>query len=154
MTPYVVARCLTSQPTVLALNNENDSLKSRWKTHPMWDALSNVNWGSNDFKPYEQPTKHRAPQDEFLFVNGLGAITSFMARENIDDFSEGFGEYIAAAIEFHDGIIGNSIDKYIRQKIREKQKRFNTKNNNPDNGVTALERLEQAEAYCKARDGD
>ena len=138
----------------LTIPNSNDSRRARWPTHPLWLALSEIDWGGLETVPLMKPVKTRAPTDEALFVNGLGAITSFMAREGIENWSEGFGEYIAQAKEFHDEKGRNEFTKYINKKRKEKERRFNTKNNNPNRGLSIVDRLDQAEAYRKAKDGE
>ncbi len=138
----------------LTIPNSNDSRRSRWPTHPMWESLSQVEWGSLEVVPLMRPRKDRPPSDEALFINGLGAITSFMAREGIEDWSEGFGEYIAQAKAFHDDRCKMPFSAYISRKRKEKERRFNTRHNNESNGQSIVERLDQAEAYRKAKDGE
>lgn len=138
----------------LTIPNANDTRRARWPTHPLWLVLSEIDWGGLETVPLMKPVKSRAPSDEALFVNGLGAITSFMAREGIEDWSEGFGEYIAHAKAFHDKDGRNKFKRYIDRKRIEKERRFNTKNNNPNRGLSIVDRLDQAEAYRKAKDGE
>lgn len=138
----------------LTIPNLDDSRRARWPTHPLWLALSEIDWGGLETVPLMKPRKDRAPSDEALFINGLGVITSFMAREGIEDWSEGFGEYIAHAKEFHDKKGRNEFSRYINKKLMEKQRRFNTKNNNPSRGLSLIDRLDQADAYRKAKDGE
>lgn len=138
----------------LSIINDKDSRRSRWPTHPLWEVLSNVKWNTSNMLPIKTPAKHRAPSDSFLFIHGLGGVTSFMAREGINDWSEGFGEFIAQAKMFHDREGKNSFDKYIFKKVKEKQRRFNTHNNNQANGIDYVTKQDEADAYRNNKDGE
>ena len=90
-----------------------------------------------------------------LFVNGLGPITSFMAREGITDLGEGFGEFLAHAHHYHDFLgqqKSQTFNQYIQSKVAIKGKKYNSiQNPNPDEAdrISA-----QTEAYRKQRDGE
>jgi hypothetical protein len=99
----------------------------------------------------------RLPEDERLFVHGLGGITSFMAREGITDLGEGIGEYLHQAKDFHDkraNFQGNGMEAYVTKKVKSKNRRFNSINNRENNFSDKHQIIENAEAYRKASDGD
>jgi hypothetical protein len=52
--------------------------------HPLWDELHVADWLEVEPCARRSVEKGRLPSDERLFVNGLSAITAFMAREGID----------------------------------------------------------------------
>ena len=65
----------------LAQPSETDQTRSRWPNHPLWDSLGAcfLMDGLNSGKLSRfSPT--RPPSDEHLFLNGLGALSSFMAQ--------------------------------------------------------------------------
>jgi len=119
-------RYLTEDWLRLALPNPNDSTRARWATHPVWQALSQA-------LPTEQPRltrfrPQRLPREEWMLVNGLGGLTSFMASRGIEDFGEGLGEYLHRAKEFHTEQ-GRDFDAYIERKVKTKARRYNTLDN-------------------------
>ena len=71
----------------LTLPNKKDTLRSRWKTHPTWRFLSKISWDTLPNKALVRVRKERIPSDDYLFTTGLGAITSYMAREGIDNLN-------------------------------------------------------------------
>ena len=82
--------------------------------------MSSLDWDQPDAPVLSRFRKERLPHDEALFVNGLGAITSFMAREGITDLGEGFGEFLAHAERFHDQkgqITGQGFHGYVADKV-------------------------------------
>ena len=86
----------------LTLPNPADATQTRWPTHPLWAGLSALDWGNPSAPSLARVRVERLPADEALFVNGLGGITSFMAREGITDLGEGFGEFLVQADRFHE----------------------------------------------------
>lgn len=137
----------------LCIPNPNDKTPSRWPLHPLWIELQEIDWNDVDDVPalFRVP-RDRSPEDEFLFINGLGAITSFMVKNGIEDIDDGFGEYIARCIEFHNSRDGQSFEKYLKRKLKEKRRRFNTQENKPR--LDYKGRAERAEAYRKGKDGE
>ena len=138
----------------LTIPNSKDETQTRWPNHPLWEILSNAPWESNN--PIKLKRSHlvRPPTDESLFVNGLGGITSFMAREGITDLSEGFGEYLEHARQYHnrqERFTGNFFGAYIDLKVKQKGRKFNTLNNI----VTDKDELkQQATDHRKGKDGE
>ena len=107
-----------------------DDNQSRWPTHPLWQLLQSFVWGNaGPAIPLKRVKKDRAPSDDDLFTRGLAPITSFMAREGIHDFEEGYKRFIAAVIQYHDSearYFSIGLDAYIEQKVLIKMRRFNT----------------------------
>jgi len=69
--------------------------------------------------------KKRLPNDQYLFVNGLAAISSFMAREGITDLGEALGEFLHEAERFHLSK-DQTMEDYLKMKAKEKTLRYNT----------------------------
>ncbi len=65
-----------------------------------------------------------------MFRPGLAGVTSFMAREGIDDFEDGVRAFIHAASAYHREMAqqpqGNALHRYVQRKVMAKQRRFNT----------------------------
>lgn len=132
----------------------DDPNQSRWPTHPLWEKLSLIKWHHLPASSLVRVRKERVPSDHSLFVNGLGSITSFMAREGITDLGEGFGEFLARAHQYHDGLKRQkplNFVKYISGKVAAKGRRFNSIDNREIDRLA----IEQAvKAYRMARDGE
>ena len=117
---------LTEDWLRLTLPNPNDATRTRWITHPVWQALSQA-------MPTDQPRltrfrPQRLPREDWMLVNGLGGLTSFMASRGIEDFGEGLGEYLHRAKEYHQEQ-GRDLETYIGRKVKTKARRYNTLDN-------------------------
>jgi hypothetical protein len=140
----------------LTIPNEQDSNQTRWPSHPFWDFISNVSWQNQSTTTLKRLRKERVPSDESLFINGLGGITSFMARHGIEDLGEGFGEFLAHADRFHEhkGRKENKgLSHYIEEKVKTKGRKYNTLDNR-DVDQLEQQKREEARAYRKERNGD
>ena len=133
----------------LTVPSQADTARSRWPDHPLWIALKDARFGSGNLKPLYRTRKERLPSEKFLFVNGLGAITSFMASEGITDLSIAYRTYLRRATEYHRTrrASGNSLGTYINAKTLEKSRKFNTR-------LKADWKDRNPEAYRKAKEGE
>lgn len=105
--------------------NPDDSNASRWPMHPAWQEFIEP-CACGKPESIRRVRKERVPEDDYLFINGLGAISSFMAREGISDIGEAFGEFINRARVFHEQERNGDIEDYLHKKAFEKTKRYNT----------------------------
>lgn len=108
--------------------------------------------------PPDQPRlkrfrQERLPHDERMFVYGLGAFTSFMAREGIEDFSEGVGEYLHQVNKYHARNAGG-LYGYVQRKVKAKDRKYNTINNRENLAETIQEKQQKAKAYRHIKDGE
>lgn len=113
----------------LAVPSSTDNSKDRWPNHPLWDVLTQANWGVERGEPLTRTRKTRAPSDKYLFEVGIGPVTSFMAREGITDFDEGLQRFRIAAHDYHlqqSQRTGKTLPTYAREKAQGKARRFNT----------------------------
>lgn len=137
----------------LAIPSETDQTRSRWPNHPFWDALGAcflVEGLASGKLARFSPT--RPPSDELLFLNGLGALSSFMAREGISDLGEAVGEYFHRATAFHRAKGPGGLEGYLVRKASVKGKRFNTiQNAYRDEDLDALKK-KAAAAYRQAKE--
>lgn len=123
---------LTEDWLRLAMPSITDTNQTRWPNHPLWDDLTKVFQQEADQTKLSRFKFERVPQDATLFVNGLGGLTSFMAREGIEDMGEGIGEFLHQAQNYHNqrlGVQGSGLDAYVGRKVRTKNRRFNSANN-------------------------
>lgn len=105
--------------------NPDDSNPARWPIHPAWKEFIEP-CSCNKPESIRRVRKERIPEDDYLFINGLGPISSFMAREGISDIGEAFGEFIHRARLFHEQNRDGDIEEYLKKKAFEKTKRYNT----------------------------
>ena len=113
----------------LVVPSLTDNTKERWPNHPLWEVLLHADWGVERGEPLTRTRKTRPPSDKSLFVNGLGALTSYMAREGITDFDEGYRRFGMDAHEYHrlhSQRTGKTLSTYAREKVQGKAWRFNT----------------------------
>lgn len=149
-------RYLTQDWLRLSIPNPNDATRTRWATHPAWQAVSEVY-----AQPFDQPRlkrfrAQRLPRDDWMFLNGLGGVTSFMASRGISDIGEGLGEFLLHANDYHfirTRELG-AMDRYVKRKVALKGRRFNTINNRMKYPGSIHEQQEQAEIPQHTKDGD
>jgi len=141
----------------LTVPSETDATQSRWPLHPVWQALTEAHFeGSQD--GLSHPVRSdRPPSDEYLFLNGLNGITSYMAREGITDPKEAFDRYYEDARQFHMGrhlAVGIDFVGYLREKAALKARGYNKTYPGVDERQAELLRKAAADAYRKAKDGE
>jgi len=119
----------TTQWLRLTIPNPSDSARSRWLTHPLWRALSAVDWDTPGGPLSRRFQPDRAPGDDWVFNLGLSALTSYMAREGIFDFELGlrrFGESLSVFHENKAYTLGLLFPTYVREKVMVKARKYNT----------------------------
>lgn len=107
---------------------DDDTNQSRWATHPMWQKLYDERWHRFPLQPLFRVSKSRMPTDERLFVHGLGSVTSFMAREGIQDLDEGFRRFHEAAHAYHltrSQRSKKTLTGYVKEKVKLKSRKYN-----------------------------
>jgi hypothetical protein len=137
--------------------SETDKTQSRWPSDDIWESLQAAQFSGEGPLTRVDIEKIRKPSEKTLFENGLSGLTSFMALNGYSDYEEGVTEYITAARAYHDRrSIFTKVDfrEYINQKLRIKQRRFNS-------AVNVHPRQDQhpadqavSNAYRKAKDGE
>lgn len=113
----------------LTVPSISDDTTSRWPNHPLWDSLTQAIWGRGPCEPLYRSRKERTPSPRFLFVNGIGAITSLMGQEGITNFDEGLRRFGEQAHSYHleqSRRTGKTLNTYAREKATAKARRFNT----------------------------
>jgi hypothetical protein len=122
-------RYLTQDWLRLAIPNATDATRTRWPTHPVWQSVSQVfDQFTEDQPRLARFRPQRLPREEWMLVNGLGGLTSFMASKGIEDFDEGWSEYLHRAKVFHH-VHGRNLEDYILRKVKTKARRYNTLDN-------------------------
>lgn len=105
----------------------SDKTNSRWPLYPVWSALQAAEWTGINRELWRVKTT-REPDDHFLYVNGLGALSSFMAKEGLTDPERAMQRYLGEARRYHQhrsGGVKKALDLYLLEKTRLKATRFN-----------------------------
>jgi hypothetical protein len=135
--PHLAAwwRYLATEWLRLAIPSISDDTRTRWPTHPVWDSIADVWDVPPDAPSMLRVTKSRAPSDEALFKNGIWGLSSFMAREGIEDLREGMEKYLLALKQYHARFLGpGGARAYIDRKRRVKAARYNMRTPDHENG--------------------
>jgi hypothetical protein len=137
----------------LKIPSATDDTPTRWPDHSFWLEMVSAWRSDHAVRPAARCRKERLPDDEHLFLQGFGGITSFMASRGITDLSEGFGEFIAQARKFHDDR-EVPFRRYVKAKVLEKGRRYGTIKTRIATAEDRLEAVERAEAYRRTGKGD
>lgn len=133
----------TSRWLRLSLPSPSDNTQTRWPNHPLWDVLSSAAWEGDRGEPLYRSRKERLPSEHFLFVNGLGAITSFMAQEGYFSIDQALPAFIDRAHAYHrkqSQHTGKTLTTYARERAQAKARRFNTSLGETSPSIGARER--------------
>lgn len=137
--------------------NPSDQTQSRWNTSEWWTFMQSADWGVGGSLSRIPLDKGRVPSDKVLFVNGLSALTSYMAREGILDPYEGATLYLQEAKAYHDKrdhITGLDFMDYIMQKVALKMREYGTAQNQPQEMDLHPADKAVSDAYRKLSDGE
>jgi hypothetical protein len=138
----------------LAIPSATDDNTARWPTHPLWDALAAADWHEPSPPVLTRIKRTRVPSDDSLFVNGIGAFSSFMAREGITDIEAGIRAFVERVRRYHETpehAPGSGLKHYLAAKVALKGRKYNTlKAKRFDD---SKEKQKAANAYRKQRDG-
>lgn len=114
----------------LAVPSDSDGTRSRWPTHPLWEDLART-WDIDpEAPPMTRVPKAQLPSDDRLFRHGISGLTAFMAREGIEDYAHGLGEFLHALEAYYDNPnrqFPERLQDYIRRKTRSKARRYNVR---------------------------
>ncbi len=140
----------------LAVPSPTDSNQTRWPNHPLWDDITAAFQSEVEQPKLSRFSPMRPPQDSHLFINGLAGMTSFMAREGINDLWDGVATYLQQAEEYHSAggtVTDHGLKQYVGKKVKVKSRRYNSINNREGILQDQREISSGAEAYQKAKDG-
>jgi len=138
---------------LLKVPNPSDSNQSRWLLHPLWELLQSVKFGDQRQPALARSRSASLPSDKWLFTNGLGPFSSYMAREGLASFEDAFPRFFADASEFHEKQ-GSSVERYAEVKARLKGRKFGTINNRPETVMDLEQQASDAEHYRRIKDGE
>jgi hypothetical protein len=104
-----------------------DSNRGRMKTYPFWEIVKAAKFNEEPRHKLRRISKSQKPDDDFLFLNGLGALTSYMADREIDDIDEANLQYMKDCRKHHMELSrtsGKTLTTYVREKVEQKRQKF------------------------------
>jgi len=126
-------RYLATEWLRLVVPSDSDETRMRWPTHPVWNEIAGVWDVPPDVPPMRRVTKTRAPTDDAIFKNGFWGLSSFMAREGIEDLVEGMEGFLRALKRYHGRFPqSEGLHAYMDRKRRLKERRYNTPSRDHD----------------------
>lgn len=113
----------------LTIPQETDCNRARWPLHPLWQALSNVQWRLDDVPLIRRFSAARTPSVARICRFLLSYVTSFMALQRIRDFDTGASQLVLATRSQQEAhcvkYLGIGFDDWIEEQVAVKAKRFN-----------------------------
>lgn len=145
----------------LAVPQAGDSNRSRWPTHPLWAALSEIRWRLDDVPLERQYAPTRPPSEERLLRLVMAALTSFMAIHGLTRYQAGLKAFLGRFQVFHEARceqkLNTTLEDWVELEARTKGRRFNSLRTVPDpekEANTSDEVDANAVAYDKASRGE
>ncbi|OAI52519.1 hypothetical protein AYO46_00750 [Betaproteobacteria bacterium SCGC AG-212-J23] len=151
-------RYLTTEWARLAVTNAEDQTRARWVTQPLWIALQGLEWDGNEPLNPRPMKRDRAPEDGWYLRQGTSLLASFMAKAGIASEAEGWlrlGEVMRQLVASEPEKYGQSYEDFILEKVRTKQRQYNTGLNGHERepGQDVEEEDPAARAYRRASKG-
>lgn len=141
----------------LTIPNPDDKTRSRWAIHPLWSALSSLDWETNGGELKQRFSNERTPKDSDALNRAFSAVTSWMAIHGHRDYETAIHSFFMALDAFINNKamdLGLSFEELICGKVYVKARSFNSIDTNELNEPTEQDREDAAEAYRKASDGE
>ena len=116
----------------LSLPNPDDMTRSRWPVHPLWMALSTVDWGTPGGPMTRTYPASRAPSLEWLGARCALHVAAIGAVTNLTDFDAAFAEAKIRAYDamvLKNGMSGISVDQFFRERVEQHIRVYNTRMN-------------------------
>ena len=118
----------------LCIPTKEDKTRSRWPVHPLWLALSSVDWSTPGGPLLRSYTPSRAPTMAWLGSRYASVIASIGAVTNLSDYDLAAAEakkqgYDAMALQ--NGLSGISVDQFFIEKVQSLTRDYNTRMNPP-----------------------
>jgi hypothetical protein len=142
----------------MTVPSETDTTRSRWPLHPLWVALSMVNWKSAHSVLLDKYSNARTPSELRLLSVVLGALVSHMAIHQIGDRNEAIDALLKDLYAHYTEVARKrqiTFDEFLAQRVALKTREFATAINSPG----LVDNLRQdyvdegAEAYRRASRG-
>lgn len=136
----------------LTVPSPSDETKSRWANNPLWGQLAGVAWGTDSQKLSPSRVMNGAPKDEWFAREVAKVVSSYMARENIEDPKLATAHLLKITYEKlgqREILYGAPAEEVFRIKAAAKARKYGTRLN-PQDKVDKLLDVDAALEYLKA----
>jgi len=149
----------TTEWLKLTIPNTEDKTRSRWPIHPLWAALSSLDWETFGGALQPRFNTTRAPNKEASLNRAFTALTTWMAVQGYTDYDQAihaFFEDLGHHINNQSMNKGTTFEALIKEKVCLKAKTFNTIDINAEINEAYINEEVRAmrEAYNKASNGE
>jgi hypothetical protein len=149
----------TTEWLKLSTPNHIDQTRSRWPIHPLWAAISSLDWETNGCALQPRFNTARAPNKEAALDRAFSALTTWMAAEGYTDYElaiHPFFEDLGHHINNQSMNKGTTFEALIKEKVGLKAKAFNTIDINAEINEAYIDEEVRAmrDAYNKASNGE
>lgn len=143
----------------LTIPNPDDQTRSRWPVHPLWLALSSVDWETSGGELQARFNTTRAPNKEAALNRAFSALTTWMAVNGFTDYElaiHPFFEDLGHHINNQSMNKGTTFEALIKEKVGLKAKTFNTIDINSEINEAYIDEEVRAmrEEYNRASNGE
>ena len=145
----------TTEWLKLTIPNPTDATRCRWPVHPMWQALSSVDWETSGGELQSRFSNTRTPNKDAALHSAFSSLTTWMAIAGQSDYSRAISLFIDDLFEyihFRSKKLGYEYDELIVEKVAYKARQFNTIDVNAEINEAYID--EEVAAYRKASDGE
>ncbi len=142
----------TTEWLKLTIPNKADQTRSRWPIHPLWLALSEVDWETQGGPLKSRFENQRTPKNSAILRRASSSLFTWMAANQQTVFDDAIHAFVVALqthLENEADSYGVMLDTFVDQKVAIKARQFNTLINKPND-----EPFDEKEAYRKASDGE
>ncbi|MEM4988796.1 hypothetical protein V8G57_15490 [Collimonas sp. H4R21] len=130
---------VTTEWLKLTMPSDTDRTRSRWPIHPLWIALSSIDWESQGGSLLREYSPSRAPSKEWVGRRALSAMASIGALNGVKNFDAALAALGDAAFNVLDNQaygLGLSHWDVFQEKVEVLQRKYNTALNTPTPGAT------------------
>lgn len=145
----------TTEWLKLTLPNPDDQTRARWPIHPMWQALSSVDWETSGGELQSRFSNARTPNQNAALDRAFSGLTTYMAINKQSDYELAIHPFFEALYHHINNLamnIGTDFDHLIKEKVTYKARLFNSMDVNADISEHYID--EEIDAYRKASDGE
>ena len=145
----------TTEWLKLTIPNKEDETRSRWPIHPLWIALSSIDWETSGGPLKSRFSNERSPDKKIALHRAFTALTTWMAIEGQPDYELAIHPFYEELYFYINNLamnMGMDFDQLMHEKVAFKARSFNTIDVNQEIYEAYID--EEVEAYRKASNGE
>jgi hypothetical protein len=108
--------------------NPQDAKRSRWPTHPFWEALSALPWAGHGIAERVAAKPESAPPDNILIRRFCSSLSSVMGARGLTSVYDAFDRILMEARSYYDReafMGGRDFEQFMLDRAANKAKRYN-----------------------------